>query len=118
MATRTIYPYGSPGAVVGGIGFILVQALPAASSATAGAVYLVPDSQDPAIKDMYVTVQDVSGAYGWTQIGTTKINLTGYATEQWVEARDVDLTAEQYEALVQAGGVDPTKRYFVDETDI
>lgn len=116
MATRTIYPYGSPGAVVGGIGFILVQALPAASSATAGAVYLVPDSQDPTIKDMYVTVQDVSGGFGWTQIGTTQINLTGYATEQWVEARDVDLTAEQYEALVQAGAVDPKKRYFVDET--
>lgn len=115
MATTTIYPYGSPGTAVGGMGYILVQTLPTASSATTGAVYLVPNAQDSSIKDMYVTVQNVGGGYEWSKIGTTQLNLSGYATEAWVEARDVDLTVAQYEALVQSGAIDPTKRYFVDE---
>ena len=63
---------------------------------------------------MYITVVE-GGNYVWSKIGTTQVDLTGYATESWVEARDVDLTVEQYEALVDGGRVDPEKRYFVDE---
>lgn len=116
MATTTIYPYGQSGSSVSGSGgFILVTTLPTAGAATTGAIYLVPTGTGDT-KDMYVTaLQD--GVYRWTRIGSTDINLSGYATQVWVEARDVDLTVEQYEALVSDGQVDPTKRYFVDEEE-
>ena len=113
MATTTIYPYGQS-AAIGGTGYILVNTLPTASSSTTGNIYLVPNENNSSIKDMYVTVVS-GGSYVWTKIGTTSVDLTGYATESWVEARDVDLTVAQYEALVNAGTVDPDKRYFVDE---
>jgi len=78
-----------------------------------GPIYLVPQSGGDG-KDMYVTVVS-GGSYVWTKIGSTQISLDGYATESWVEARDVDLTVAEYEALVNANQVDPDKRYFVDE---
>lgn len=113
MATTTIYPFGRS-ASIGGTGYILVTTLPTASASTMGNIYLVPQSGNQNIKDMYVTVVS-GGSYVWTQMGSTTVNLDGYATEAWVEARDVDLTEAQYEALVNAGTVDPNKRYFVDE---
>jgi hypothetical protein len=55
-----------------------------------GILYLVP-SDDPDtsnIYDEYIwTIQDGS-TYGWEKIGTTDVDLTGYATEQWVENKD------------------------------
>lgn len=111
MATRTIYPYGSPGTSVGGGQYILVDTLPTAGTSTLGNIYLVPNGNT---KDMYITVTSGNG-YAWTKIGNTAIDLAGYATESWVEARDVDLTVAEYEALVNANQVDPDKRYFVDE---
>lgn len=123
MATKTIYPFGQS-APIGGTGYILVPApssaavppdsLPPADASTKGPQYLVPRYANPDKKDIYVTVLQ-NGNYVWTKIGSTDVDLTGYATETWVEARDVDLTVAQYEALVQAGQVDPDKRYFVDE---
>ena len=97
------------------MGFILVNSLPTASASTTGAVYLVPDAQDATVKNMYVTVQTSGGGYTWTQIGSSSFDLTGYATQEWVEGREVDLTQAQYDALVQAGTVDPNKRYYVNE---
>lgn len=85
-----------------------------ASASTTGNTYLVAQSANPNIKDMYITAVS-EGNYVWTKIGSTQVDLSGYATENWVEARDVDLTVAQYEALVNAGQVDPNKRYFVDE---
>lgn len=123
MATKTLYPYGQS-APIGGNGYILVPApsssalppnsLPSPDASTKGPIYLVPQYGNTDTKDMYVTVIE-NGNYVWTKIGTTNVDLTGYATEDWVEARDVDLTVEQYAALVAAGQVDPDKRYFVDE---
>lgn len=140
MATTTIYPYGQS-SPIGGSSYVVawdgastpvVANIPAgvsvtynsttytgtltASSSTMGNIYLVAQSANPNVKDMYVTAVS-GGSYVWTQIGTTSIDLTGYATEAWVEARDVDLSVAEYEALVQAGQVDPDKRYFVDEEE-
>lgn len=112
MAVVTIYPFGQS-ASIGGVGYIVVSTLPAPSSSTTGNIYLVPQSGGSG-KDMYITVVE-GGNYVWLKIGTTQVDLTGYATEDWVEARDVDLTVEQYEALVDGGRVDPDKRYYVDE---
>ena len=114
MATTTIYPYGQPGTALAGLGFVLVNTLPTASANTNGAVYLVPNQSDANIKDMYVTVQS-GNTYSWSKIGTTQMTVEGYATEEWVRSRDVDLTVAEYQALVNANQVDPDKRYFVDE---
>lgn len=138
MATKTIYPYGQS-APIGGSSYIVswdgtstpvVADIPAgvvvtyngttytgtmtANQSTKGPIYLVADSNDPDKKSMYITAVS-GGNYVWTKIGSTEVDLDGYATEAWVEARDVDLTVEQYAALVASGQVDPTKRYFVDE---
>lgn len=138
MATKTIYPFGQS-APIGGASYIVswdgesapvVASIPAgvvvtyngttytgtmaAGTSTKGPIYLVANSTNPEKKDMYITAVS-GGNYVWTKIGTTDVDLDGYATEDWVEARDVDLTVAQYEALVNAGQVDPNKRYFVDE---
>lgn len=136
--TTTIYPFGQS-SPVGGASYIVswdgasvpdVTQIPAgvvvtyngtnytgtmaASASTKGNTFLVAESANPNIKDMYITAVS-GGNYVWTKIGSTEVDLQGYATENWVEARDVDLTVSQYEALVNAGQVDPDKRYFVDE---
>lgn len=140
MATTIIYPFGQ-GSSIGGPSYIIawdgsttpaVENIPygvtvtynstsytgtlAASSSTKGPIYLVAQSANPDIKDLYVTVES-GGTYSWLKTGTTAIDLTGYATEAWVEGRDVDLTVAEYEALVDSEQVDPNKRYFVDEEE-
>jgi PPE-repeat protein len=138
MATKTIYPFGQS-AEIGGTSYVIawdgtatpvVGDIPAgvsvtyggqtytgtlpASSSTMGSIYLVAQSANPDVKDMYIVAVS-GGNYAWTKIGSSSVDLSGYATEAWVEARDVDLTVAQYEALVNSGTVDPNKRYFVDE---
>lgn len=140
MATTTIYPFGQS-ATIGGTSYIVawdggstpvVGNIPSgvvvtynsqsytgtlpASSSTVGPIYLVAQSENPNIKDMYITALS-GGNYVWTKVGSTNVSLDGYATEAWVEARDVDLTVAQYEALVNSGTVDQNKRYFVDEEE-
>lgn len=140
MATTTIYPFGHS-AVIGGTSYVMawdglsapaVANIPAgvsvtyqsqtytgtmpASASTMGSIYLVANSSNPDMKDMYLTVVS-GGNYVWTKMGSSSIDLTGYATEAWVEARDVDLSVAEYEALKDAGQVDPDKRYFVDEEE-
>lgn len=87
----------------------------AASASTKGKMFLVARSNSPETKDIYVTVTSNSGAHTWMKVGSTAIDLSGYATETWVEARDVDLTVAEYEQLVANDEIDPNKRYFVDE---
>lgn len=116
MATTTIYPFGQGGSVISSGGFILVDELPTASAATTGSIYLVPSGTGNT-KNMWLTVQQ-NGAFVWTQIGSTDVNLDGYATEQWVMDLLPSLTQEQYRALVDSGQIDPNKYYFVDEEQI
>lgn len=138
--TTTIYPFGQS-SPIGGTSYIVswdgtstpvIADIPAgvsvtynsttytgtltASASTMGNMYLVAQSANPSIKDIYITATS-GGNYVWTKIGSSAVDLTGYATESWVEARDVDLTVAQWEALVEAGTVDPDKRYFVDEEE-
>lgn len=141
MATTVIYPFGRSNPI-GGLAYIVAwdgQSVPtvanipagvsvtynsttytgtlAASSATEKGSYLVAQSANPTVKDIYATVVDSGGNYSWLKVGTTAFDLTGYATEAWVEARDVDLSVAEYEALKNAGTVDSNKRYFVDEEE-
>lgn len=138
--TTTIYPFGRS-AVIGGTSYIMAwDGLSApvaahipdgvsvtyggetytgtmpASASTMGSIYLVASSSNPDVKEMYMTVVS-GGNYVWTKMGSSSVDLTGYATEAWVEARDVDLTVTEYEALREGGQVDPNKRYFVDEEE-
>lgn len=140
MATRTIYPFGQS-AAIGGTSYVIawdgtaapvVGNIPAgvsvtyggqtytgtlaADSSTMGNIYLVANSANTEVKDMYITAVS-GGSYVWTKMGSSAVDLSGYATEEWVEARDVDLSVAEYEALVNAGQVDPDKRYFVDEEE-
>lgn len=139
MANTIIYPFGQ-GSPIGGPSYVVswdgdsvpvVGQIPAgitvtyngttytgtlaAGTSTKGKMFLVAQSNNTDVKDIYVTADGGNGTYVWTKIGTTEIVLTGYATETWVEARDVDLTVAEYDALVDSGMVDPNKRYFVDE---
>ena len=140
MATKTIYPFGQSSSI-GGTGYIVswdgastpvIANIPAGVSvtynsttytgtltpgaSTMGSYYLVAQSANPNIKDIYITAVS-GGNYVWSKIGSTEVDLTGYATEDWVEARDVDLTVQEWETLVNSGQVDPDKRYLVDEED-
>lgn len=62
-----------------------VSELPAASEETMNAIYLVPNSgSSPNVKDEYITIKStdpVSGedVYSWELIGTTEVDLSGYA---------------------------------------
>ena len=65
--------------------FKSVEVLPTPSSSTVGYIYLVPKSasSESNIKDEYITTED-NGTYSWEKIGDTKVNLSGYATDEEV----------------------------------
>lgn len=71
-----------------GFNYELVSTLPTASADTTGTIYLVPsaDAQSNNIKDEYITIQD-GNTYKWEQIGSTAIDLSGYATTSAVNAK-------------------------------
>lgn len=108
MATTTIYPFGQPGATLASQGYVVVDELPTASASTMGPIYILPN-EETGISTLYVTAVS-DGAYVWQSIGTTDIDLTGYV-------KGVSLTQEEYDALVQAGTLDPTIYYFVNENE-
>lgn len=71
--------------------FVPVSALPTASADTLNAIYLVPreseEGEENNVKDEFITISSGSGeniTYSWEKIGSTDINLSGYATEDWV----------------------------------
>ena len=66
--------------------FVVVASLPTASADTLGKIYLVPsaNAQTQNIKDEYITIEN-GGVYSWEKIGSTAIDLSGYATEQYVD---------------------------------
>lgn len=68
--------------------FVVVTLLPTASADTLGKIYLIPstDAQVQNIKDEYITIEN-GGAYSWEKIGSTSIDLSGYATEQYVDEK-------------------------------
>lgn len=69
--------------------YVVAASLPTASANTMYKIYLIPsaDPQTGNIKDEYITIRGGSEGgytYSWEQIGSTAIDLTGYATESWV----------------------------------
>lgn len=70
-----------------------------ASASTVGKIYLVKNGNN---YDQYITSQDGS-SYSWTPLGSTALDLTGYATEE-----DLEQLSEEIEEM---GGIS------VDDTD-
>lgn len=76
-------------------------------------IYLVPSSnpKQTNVKDEYIYVNG-----NWEQIGSTEIDLTGYATENWVNAQISDfLTEAQIEILVANALVNYYDKDEIDE---
>ena len=82
--------------------FRTASVLPTPSIDTLNIIYLVP-SEDPQtrnVKDEYITIE-VNNGYDWEKIGSTAIDLTGYATETWVNTQISDfLTDTEIQQLI------------------
>lgn len=82
--------------------FMIVSTLPTPSIDTLNTIYLVPseDPQTKNVKDEYITIE-VGNGYDWEKIGSTAIDLTGYATENWVNTQISDfLTDTEIQQLI------------------
>ena len=69
-----------------GARFVKVQALPELADADTRAIYLVPRVTPEAGNsyDEWIVVVDDEGARSWDKLGSTDIDLSGYATKEWV----------------------------------
>lgn len=77
--------------------YVIVTTLPTADATTLGHTYLVgPDGNNN--YDRYVT-QESGGTYTWIPLGSTQMDLTGYATEEFVNGKFIYLTEGEFEAL-------------------
>lgn len=65
----------------------VVSSLPTASESTMYIIYLIPSSNASTqnVKDEFITIQNGS-SYSWEQIGSTKIDLSGYSTTEEMNA--------------------------------
>lgn len=75
-----------------------VTSLPSASSETMGKIYLVPISQGSSTMEIWITLEN-GGVYSWRSIGNTQLDLSGYATEEYVDSRHIALSESDYEQL-------------------
>ena len=80
----------------------VVEALPEASAATMGKIYLVAHSHNPSdgkpdSYDEFITVEsgDATKTYTWERIGNTDIDLTNYATKKYVDDSFAGLDVEE-----------------------
>ena len=86
--------------------FVTVTSLPTASASTMGHIYLVgPDANDN--YDRYYTQQSGS-TYSWVALGSTEIDLSGYATQAELN----QLEAEVHQLAGKFYGV------FADDSDL
>lgn len=67
------------------ISFLIVQTLPTQNIQT-NIIYLVP-STDPQTRNTYDEFIYIQSTSSWEQIGSTAVDLTGYATESWVQSQ-------------------------------
>ena len=86
--TQNYYTKAEVADLIAGIkqfSYELAATLPTASASTMYKIYLIPspNSQTQNAKDEYITIQNGS-TYSWEQIGSTTVDLTGYAMETWV----------------------------------
>lgn len=78
--------------------FEVVNQLPA--TGVSNVIYLVPSSNPKTqnVKDEYIWINNA-----WEQIGSTQVDLTGYATETWVNTQiSAFLTQSQIETLINS----------------
>ena len=84
---------------------VAVSRLPTASEETLKKIYLIPanSATDSNVKDEYITLRIMpeSGnpddvTYTWEKIGDTKVDLTGYAKEVWVQD-EIDIAIDSLE---------------------
>ena len=92
--TQNYYTKAEVADLIAGIkqfSYELAATLPTASASTMYKIYLIPspNSQTQNAKDEYITIQNGS-TYSWEQIGSTTVDLTGYATETWVRNNYVE----------------------------
>ena len=83
---------------IGSLQFQVVNELPVTGNSSY--IYLVPSSNPTTqnIKDEYIWVNNA-----WEQIGSTQIDLTSYATENWVNSQISNfLTSTQIQNLINA----------------
>ena len=88
--------------------FEVVNQLP--TTGVSNVIYLVPSSNPKTqnVKDEYIWINNA-----WEQIGSTQVDLTGYATETWVNTQiSAFLTQSQIETLINSavsGKLDTSK---------
>lgn len=78
--------------------FEVVNQLP--TTGVSNVIYLVPSSNPKTqnVKDEYIWINNA-----WEQIGSTQVDLTGYATETWVNTQiSAFLTQSQIETLINS----------------
>ena len=80
-----------------GIDLVVVDSLPSASADTLRKIYLVPTASATSqnTKDEYVTIDkgaEDDPRYVWEKIGTTEVDLSGYATKTYVDSSISDLS--------------------------
>ena len=87
---------------IGSLQFQVVNELPLTGNSSY--IYLVPSSNPTTqnIKDEYIWVNNA-----WEQIGSTQANLTGYATETWVNSQISNfLTQSEIQTLINTSIAD------------
>lgn len=81
-----------------------VDELPNASAETMDKIYLIPssDAKEGNMKDEYITIRtsagdgnNEQGEYRWEQIGSTDVDLSGYAKEEKVDEIEEDVSEMQ-----------------------
>lgn len=98
--------------------YITVASLPTAAAGTMGKIYLVgPDANDEYAR--YITSFDGTN-YTWTPIGTTDIDLSGYATTAQLSQLDQDVNGKSFPSYTANGTTSANTflRSNIDYTDI
>lgn len=93
--------------------FVVVATLPTASVENSGKIYLVPQThtEDNNYYDEYISVS-VDGVYSWEKIGSTKLDLSGYAPKSYVD--EVASKLKLYKHILSFRlGIDTTNYTFV-----
>lgn len=84
--------------------YVTGSTLPTASASTMGKIYLLPNSGSAGnLKDEYITILN-NGNYVWELIGNTAIDLTNYATKDWVQGRGYLTSASLSDYLPLSAG--------------
>lgn len=85
----------------------VASSLPTASESTMYIIYLIPSSNASTqnVKDEFITIQDGS-SYSWEQIGSTKIDLSGYSTTEEMNAAITSVLNTALSDYYDKAGVD------------